>query len=86
MSRTMMTLLTFGATVFSSGCAVQADLSSANYQQAFRPQLSYSPARNWMNDPNGLVYYEGEYHLFISTIRTAVLGAICPGDTRSVAI
>ena len=64
MNRTMMTLLTFGAAVFSSGCAVQPDLSAANYQQAFRPQLSYSPARNWMNDPNGLVYYEGEYHLF----------------------
>jgi sucrose-6-phosphate hydrolase SacC (GH32 family) len=34
------------------------------YQEAYRPQLSYSPARNWMNDPNGLVYHDGEYHLF----------------------
>lgn len=34
------------------------------YQEAHRPQLSYSPARNWMNDPNGLVYHDGEYHLF----------------------
>ena len=30
----------------------------------YRPQLSFSPPRNWMNDPNGLVYYDGEYHLF----------------------
>lgn len=29
-----------------------------------RPQLHFSPKENWMNDPNGMVYYEGEYHLF----------------------
>ncbi|GEK59900.1 hypothetical protein CHL76_14255 [Marinococcus halophilus] len=34
------------------------------YQEPFRQQLHYSPRENWMNDPNGLVYFEGEYHLF----------------------
>ncbi len=34
------------------------------YQEAYRPQFHFSPARNWTNDPNGLVYFEGEYHLF----------------------
>lgn len=29
-----------------------------------RPQYHFSPPANWMNDPNGMVYYEGEYHLF----------------------
>jgi len=29
-----------------------------------RPQLHFTPERNWMNDPNGLVYYKGKYHLF----------------------
>lgn len=29
-----------------------------------RPSYHYAPERNWMNDPNGLVYYDGEYHLF----------------------
>lgn len=29
-----------------------------------QPAYHYAPAENWMNDPNGLVYYEGEYHLF----------------------
>jgi sucrose-6-phosphate hydrolase SacC (GH32 family) len=29
-----------------------------------RPQFHFTPKRNWMNDPNGLLYYKGEYHLF----------------------
>ncbi len=29
-----------------------------------RPQYHFTPESNWMNDPNGLIYYEGEYHLF----------------------
>ncbi len=29
-----------------------------------RPQYHFTPAKNWMNDPNGMVYYDGEWHLF----------------------
>ena len=32
--------------------------------EPFRPQYHYTPEKNWMNDPNGMVFYEGEYHLF----------------------
>lgn len=34
------------------------------YNEIYRPQFHFSPEKNWMNDPNGLVYYDGEYHLF----------------------
>ena len=30
----------------------------------FRPGFHFSPKANWINDPNGLVYLDGEYHLF----------------------
>jgi fructan beta-fructosidase len=34
------------------------------YNEQFRPQFHFSPKEKWMNDPNGMVYYKGEYHLF----------------------
>lgn len=34
------------------------------YQEPHRPQFHFSPPAKWMNDPNGMVYYKGEYHLF----------------------
>lgn len=30
----------------------------------YRPKYHFSPLAHWVNDPNGLVYYKGEYHLF----------------------
>jgi levanase len=34
------------------------------YHEQYRPQFHFTPAQNWMNDPNGLIWYKGEYHLF----------------------
>jgi fructan beta-fructosidase len=33
-------------------------------KEKFRPQFHFSQNNGWNNDPNGLVYYDGEYHLF----------------------
>ncbi len=32
--------------------------------EQYRPQIHYTPLKNWMNDPNGMVYVDGVYHLF----------------------
>ena len=34
------------------------------YDEELRPQFHFSPKENWTNDPNGMVYYKGTYHLF----------------------
>jgi fructan beta-fructosidase len=39
----------------------------ANAQEVpekYRPQFHFTPKAHWMNDPNGMVYYNGTYHLF----------------------
>jgi fructan beta-fructosidase len=42
----------------------QSDKFEFEYDETFRPQFHFSPEYGWMNDPNGMVYYDGEYHLF----------------------
>lgn len=38
--------------------------SETAYNELYRPQTHFTPSKNWMNDPNGMVYVNGQYHLF----------------------
>lgn len=42
----------------------QSTDSGKVYQELYRPQIHFTPKAHWNNDPNGMVYYGGTYHLF----------------------
>ena len=44
--------------------STSAKAQKDSFQETYRPQFHFTPATNWMNDPNGLIYFDGEYHLF----------------------
>ena len=43
---------------------MQKTTTDSYYLEKYRPQYHFSPDLAWMNDPNGMVYYDGKYHLF----------------------
>jgi len=49
--------------VTSCGSSGEDGGEAPSFQEPHRPQFHYTPPTNWMNDPNGLVYHEGTYHL-----------------------
>lgn len=44
--------------------ATAEEVSVDPADEQYRPALHFTPERNWMNDPNGLVYDDGTWHLF----------------------
>ena len=70
---TVSTLRTLAIVAVAATAASLLSLQPATAEEAaapnpaeeqYRPYLHFSPERNWMNDPNGLVYEDGTWHLF----------------------
>jgi len=65
---TILTIICLGSLVYccqESTSALQTNgVTMATYDEPNRPPFHFSPKEKWMNDPNGMFYYEGEYHLF----------------------
>ena len=64
MSRYRRIVAAASAVVALAAAPAVAVAQTPAYSEAYRPQFHFTPAQNWMNDPNGMVYYQGEYHLF----------------------
>lgn len=43
---------------------IQSSYAQQPYREMHRPQIHFSPREKWVNDPNGMVYHNGIYHLF----------------------
>ena len=70
MNRRNILLATLILTILAFSCTVKnkqqpiSETATSYYTEKYRPQYHFTPDSMWMNDPNGMVYYEGEYHLF----------------------
>ncbi len=53
-----------GSVVDMIECADEPRCILPKYDEKFRPQFHFSQLQGWNNDPNGMVYSEGRYHLF----------------------
>lgn len=51
------------AILIVSGCNRQKEAKIQSLEM-YRPLIHFSPQEKWMNDPNGMVFWNGEYHLF----------------------
>lgn len=57
-------MATLGGLALAAGLVGSAMAASRAPLERYRPTYHFTPQRNWMNDPNGLVHYRGTYHLF----------------------
>ena len=60
----MKYLLTIMTAISSVFLLTSSKPQKGYYSELYRPQFHFTPEKNWHNDPNGLVYYDGEYHMF----------------------
>ena len=56
-------ILSFFMTHASAQSQVQLNAQLSN-ENLYRPRFHFTPAKGWMNDPNGMIFLNGQYHLF----------------------
>ena len=63
-SSLLLIILVLSLTIGCQQKNIDQNQDAPVFNEPFRPQYHFSPSSQWMNDPNGMVYWEGEYHLF----------------------
>jgi fructan beta-fructosidase len=53
-----------GIWIMMHSLIINAQVNNSTYDEPLRPKVHFSPNEKWMNDPNGMVYHKGIYHLF----------------------
>ena len=63
-TRTLATVAVAVAAAFGIDSSRLVAAAPPTFREPWRPQFHFTPASTWMNDPNGMVWHDGEFHLF----------------------
>lgn len=62
-STSILFFLLVGVLIYSCHSSPEVNFTPSQSEE-FRPEYHFTPSKGWMNDPNGMFYLDGEYHLF----------------------
>ncbi|GAG48127.1 unnamed protein product, partial [marine sediment metagenome] len=64
MNWTIVCVVLLSTVCLPFAAAEKPNESAKLFRETYRPQFHYTTQKGWINDPIGLVFYKGEYHLF----------------------